>query len=180
MKKALPAVVIGALLVAGATYVSPHVTLYQMKSAIDDKDADAFSENVDFPALRESVKGQMMASMQKRMASEEMKDNPFAAMGAALGTAMVGAMVDNLVAPAGVIAMMQNGTVKPVDSTAMPVSSTAPSEEAPDYSLVYRNWKIVDVQRKGGDAQEPKFVFKRHGLWSWKLSGIDLPLDAIK
>ncbi|MEK6363895.1 MAG: hypothetical protein V4765_31570 [Burkholderia cenocepacia] len=48
-----------------------------------------------------------------------------------------------------------------------------------DYSVRYKNWSTVTATARKGTEDQVTLVFKRDGLWSWKLSGIDLPIDRI-
>ncbi|UUZ77388.1 DUF2939 domain-containing protein [Polaromonas sp. P1(28)-13] len=63
------------------------------------KDADAFNERVDYPKLRESIKGQLSALLGEQMAKTQDAGNPFAALGSMLGMAMVDRFVDAMVRP---------------------------------------------------------------------------------
>lgn len=151
---------------------SPYIALHGMKSAVQEKDADALSDYVDFPALRENVKGQLLAHMSKEMDAPEMKSNPFAAMGQALGVAMVGTMVDKLVSPAGVVAMMRGNAARASGKTIDEYDHT--TEKAPDYVLSYKGWSRVSVHLQG-NQQAGVMTLKRDGLWGWKMTAFDLP-----
>ncbi|MCC2959899.1 DUF2939 domain-containing protein [Massilia sp. IC2-278] len=178
MKKtpALAAVAIAAALLALSSYASPYWTLHQMKTAIAEKDADGLSEHIDFPALRESFKGQMMTMMQKRLGSAGMANNPFAAMGQMMGAALVNQVVDAAVSPAGVMAMMEAGKVKPGARPA-PAADADAAIETTDYSVDYRGWSKVAISTSQQDAG--KFILKRTGLWSWQLSALELPESTL-
>jgi Protein of unknown function (DUF2939) len=54
MKRRSQVILIGLAVVAlvATSYASPYWTLREMRNAIAEKDADAFSSHVDFPALR--------------------------------------------------------------------------------------------------------------------------------
>lgn len=177
--KILVGVVTGVVLL-GSIAASPYITLYQMRSAMQDSDADAFSKHVDFPALRENFKGQMMAAMNSQMESPEMAGNPFAGFGKAMAVAFIGPMVDNLISPAGVIAMMKNNSVsleaaKKQASAAPDTSPTAASKPASDYAIDYRSWDKMVVRLDGASEDRGGFVFRRNGIWDWKLSAVELP-----
>jgi hypothetical protein len=173
----------GAVLLLSAivvsSYFSPHFALHQMTKAIDKRDADAFSEHVDFPALRENFKGQIMIMVGKQMDSPDMQDNPFAGFGQILATAVIGPMVDAMISPAGVMAMINQGSPKVTPGSLMAGSVTpaaaGPDEGRPNYSVAYASWSRVRVTAR--TAAEPKgnFVFKRQGFWSWKLAGVEFP-----
>lgn len=178
MKKthALVAVAAAAVLLGLSSYASPYWTLHQMKTAIAEKDADGLSEHIDFPALRDSFKGQMMTMMKERMASSEMENNPFAAMGQMMGAALIDRMIDVAVSPAGVMAMMEAGKVKPGARPA-PEANRDAAKESLDYSVDYRGWSKVAISTSQQDAG--KFILKRTGLWSWQLSALELPESVL-
>lgn len=178
MKKtrALAAVAVAAALLALSSYASPYWTLHQMKTAIAEKDADGLSEHIDFPALRESFKGQMMTMMNKHIESAEMANNPIAAMGQMMGAALVNQVVDAAVSPAGVMAMMEAGKVKPGARPA-PQADADTAKETIDYSVDYRGWSKVAISTSQQDAG--KFILKRTGLWSWQLSALELPESVL-
>jgi len=46
-----------------------------------------------------------------------------------------------------------------------------PPQHKPNYALHYRGWRHFAVTAEDGGS----FVFRRAGLWSWKLAGIELP-----
>ena len=182
MKKtpALAAVAIAAALLALSSYASPYWTLHKMKTAIAEKDADGLSEHIDFPALRESFKGQMMTMMQERLGSAGMANNPFAAMGQMMGAALVNQVVDAAVSPAGVMAMMEAGKVKPGTRPRPAANEDADANgaiETTDYSVDYRSWSKVAISTSQQDAG--KFILKRTGLWSWQLSALELPESTL-
>lgn len=71
-------------------FASPWYTLRQMRHAVQSNDADALSAYVDFPALREDMKSEIMAQVM-----DAQKDTSgLGALGTAMATAMVGPMID--------------------------------------------------------------------------------------
>ncbi|NEX60219.1 DUF2939 domain-containing protein [Noviherbaspirillum galbum] len=169
-------VVGGMVIVAGlaaASYFSPYITLYQMRQAMQDKDGDRFSDFVDFPALRESFKGQMMAAMNTQ--TESMKDNPFAAFGAGLATMLVDKMVDSMISPAGVIAMMKTGSTNPVSARVETATENNAGTRSPDFTVRYHGWNRAVVHLDENKKDRAAFVLRREGLWSWKLAGVQMP-----
>ncbi|MCA3782911.1 MAG: DUF2939 domain-containing protein [Burkholderia sp.] len=201
MKKKTRIAIAGIAIAAGvaSSYASPFITMYQMRSAMTDKDADSFSSHVDFPSLRESLRGQFLTMVQSKLAnSPDMKDNSFAGLGTMVAMGFANQLIDTMVTPAGVMTMMAQGAAKPAhpaDAPVAPASSAAPTEATPagsdsgaapheantapkvDYSVRYKNWSTVTATARKGTNDQVTLVFKRDGLWSWKLSGIDLPID---
>ena len=47
---------------------------------------------------------------------------------------------------------------------------TAPARDKPRYALAYRGLNSFAVTARDGGS----FIFRRDGLWTWKLAGIDL------
>jgi hypothetical protein len=157
-----------------ASYLSPYWTMFQMKTAIQNKDAEGFSKHVDFPALRESFKGQLSAMMDRKIDAPEAPDNPFAKLGQALAGTLMNRMVDAMVTPTGVLRMMESGVVKPRLPTDADASGTeADRDGKAKYSVTYRNWNEVVARPTKEDAGS--FILKRDGLWSWKLSAVEFP-----
>lgn len=168
------AVAVCATLVV-TSYASPYWTLHRMKIAIAEKDADRFSGYVDFPALRDSVKGQMMVMMNKRMTAPDMENNPFAGLGQIMGAALINPMVDATISPAGVIAMFESGRAQPAQPQSSEPASPA-SAVAPNFVVKYENWRKVAISRVGDDG---RFILKRTGLWSWQLTALELPKSVL-
>jgi len=87
----------------------------------------------------------------------------------AVGSAMIGPMIDRLVSPAGMRAALL---------------AEAQANRAPAASALHLPKQPVIVRRGFSEllvtsTRQPRsgLVFKRHGL-SWKLSGVDFPPDT--
>jgi len=147
-------------------FESPAWTLKGMRDAAQSRDADALDAYIDFPALRESLKTDLMA----RMMTEARKDKSgFGPLGMAFGSAVLGPMVDGLVSPAGIRAAL----IANRQETTGAVSSALHVPKQP--VIVRRNFSEFVVTTKG--QPDSGLVFRRHGL-SWKLSGVELPPDS--
>lgn len=177
MKKTqmMAAAAVSISLLGLASYFSPQWDLYQMSSAIKNKDADSFSRNVDFPSLRESIKAQMTLALNNQMSG--MKDNPFAGLGQMMAAALINPIIDAVVSPAGVMRMFQSGSAKPDLGGDQDRSKSSSESKPADYSVAYRNWDTVSVTK--ANQESGAFIFKRAGLWSWKLAAIELPQEVI-
>lgn len=170
-KKWKVAAVVATLIVIASSmlwyFESPAWTLKGMKDAAQSHDPDAMNGYVDYPTLRESLKSELMA----RMMVEARKDKSgFGALGMALGSAVMGPMIDGLVSPAGMraalLASRQENTA-PAAASALHVPK--------DPVIVRRNFSEFLVTSKA--QPNSGLVFKRHGL-SWMLSGVELPQEA--
>jgi hypothetical protein len=167
---------IGLVLFAISIYIaaSPYITVYQMKSAAERHDGEALSEHIEFPSVRQSLKDQMNAMIMKEMAKDEMKDNPFAALGAAFGGFMVDKMVEAYVTPTGITGLMAGEQPKLTEGG----ESTGSSARKPlsDASMSYESLNKFVVKVKGDNGEEARFVLRRRGI-SWKLTEIIMPLE---
>jgi hypothetical protein len=170
--RALIACAAGVLLVAAATsFASPWWSLHRLRNAVARHDADAVSAQVDFPALRASVKEQLQASIGRDVDSAD-GGNPFAEIGRKFAMAVANPLIDAAVSPEGVAAMVEHGKIaiaKPAPASEAP--GTEPAQEHPRYALHNRGWDRFAVTAQDGGS----FIFRRDGLWSWKLAGVDFP-----
>jgi hypothetical protein len=178
--RVLAAGAVGALLVAAATsFASPWWTLHDLQSAAARRDADAVAALVDFPALRASVKSQVQRSLDRNLGMAG-SDNPLAKFGQALASTLVDPLVDAVVSPAGVAAMVEHGKITVAKPQAEPGAADAPPApastpaEPPRYAVHYRGLNGFAVTARDGGS----FLFHRTGLWSWQLAGIELPAEG--
>lgn len=180
-KSSAPMVLIVALVLLVAAvgyYFSPLLALYNLKNAAIAGERDKVADAVDFPAVREDVKSQMMVSLQAEMAKE--KDNPFAAMGVAMGATMVDKLVDAFVNADTITNVIKNGELRVVKQA--PPSPGAESEPKSDVKIDVQ-WTAIDsvnvvVSEKNAPNKKPVSLrMKKDGLIGWKLVGLKLPID---
>jgi len=180
MKKWIALVV--AVLLALGVYVAvgPYLTVRAIRSAVQQQDAAALSRQVDFPALRASLKAQLSNEL-VRGAGSERQANPFAAIGLQIASGVIGAGVDAMVNPFGLAAIMEGRTIwrKFDDEIGSPPPDTAAPERQPLHDARYRYESpsrfTATVQDE--DGRPLVFVMTRDGL-RWKLTDIRLPRDT--
>ncbi len=131
-----------------------------MRVAAEDHDGEELSEHIEFPSVRQSLKDQMNAMFAKKMAEdEEMKDNPFAALGAAFAGLLVDKMVDAYITPAGITQLMAGE--KPQPGAEQEGGSNSSRKPLSDASMGYESLDKFVVRVKGQDGGEGKFVLRR-------------------
>lgn len=173
MKKITIAAAVAAIAIAATAYASPYYALRQIKTALAERNADALAAHVDFPALRASVKTQLEASMARSIEATAGSGNPLAALGQSIASAMLGKMVDTMVSPAGVVALVNKSAVSPqADADGGAPADGAQKKAA--YSAGYAGVNTFVVRAKDGNARDGALVLQRHGLWDWKLSSIEI------
>ena len=194
-------VVVVVIAVLGYGYASPYVALDRLKRAADARDVDTVNEYVDYPALRDSLKLQVSGLLTRRLGHS---GNPLAAIGAMIGVALIGPLVDAYATPDGVAALLNgmpprgepgerpppppaasadNAANAPAPQPA-PVQPSVPGSaesgngtppQPPQTTAGYRsiNEFVVSYQHGVGDTRYSA-IFTREGLFSWKLSAVDL------
>jgi hypothetical protein len=188
--------VIVVVAVLGYGYASPYLALNRLKRAADERDAQTVSEYVDYPALRESLKDQI-AGLLTRKIQARANGNPLAALGAMIGVALIGPVVDAYATPDGVAALLNgmpprgdptqrppvppdapaNAPAGSADSTPAPATAGSPTTppQPPQTTAAYRgiNEFVVTYQHGVGDTRYAA-ILRREGLFSWKLAAVDL------
>lgn len=193
--------VIVVVAVLGYGYASPYLALDRLKQAADARDAQTVSEYVDYPALRESLKEQI-AGLLTRKIQARANGNPLAALGAMIGVALIGPLVDAYATPDGVAALLNGMPPRgdptqrppappdaaanaPTGSTGSAAAATTPAPatanpattppQPPQTTAAYRgiNEFVVTYQHGVGDTRYAA-ILRREGLFSWKLAAVDL------
>lgn len=173
MSKRKVLAVVGVLF-AAYVVATPYITVHQMKSAAERRDGDALSEHIEFPSVRQSLKGQMNAMFMKELAKDDIKDNPFAALGAAFAGVMVDKMVEAYITPAGITQLMTGE--KPAPKESGKSGGSASRKPLSDATMSYESLDKFVVTVKSNTDEEGKFVLRRRGI-GWKLTEILIPLD---
>ncbi len=179
MAKLIKVLIGVALLAAVAWYgASPYLAVKNMKDAADKRDAATLSSYVNYPALKENLKASFSASMNEKAA--EKNNNPLAGFGAALASAFMGPMIDAIVTPESLAAMMRGQKPKAAGGASEPATQDVATEKNndPNVSLAYEglNRFVVRVSPKEKPEQKTVLVFLREG-WSWKLNAVELPTN---
>jgi hypothetical protein len=184
------AVVVAIAAIAAYWYWSPYLTVWQLQSAAQNRDADAFNRHVDYPQLRESLKGQFSAMFADKIGQS---GNDLAKAGSVVGTllgmAVVSPFVDAMVRPETMMRAMQDGHLSPksvADASAEAGASAersppATPRDAPKWS--YRRHGVNQVIAYANDARQPDqpdadklaLVLVRSGFANWKLADVRLP-----
>ncbi len=160
------------VLLVGAGVAGPYLTLYQLRTAIQEQDSERLADQVDFSTLRGNLKDQINA--RTAQAISQRPDSPLSAL--ALGQ-LADHAVDALITPPGLASLMAGygprpATVPPVDPDA---SGTAPpADPFHDARTRFDSPNRFSVQARTRRGDLIHFVLSRHGL-KWRLSNILLP-----
>lgn len=180
------------LAVAGYWHFSPYLTLRTLQTAAQARDFETLNRHVDYPLLRESIRGQLQGALAGRMRPPS--DNPIAAIAGSLGNAMISAAVEVLVRPVTLASLVRTGeavglpgapsTLPPPVATppAVPGPSPAPSSSAPAPAEPRTEWRLdrEGVNRvvffpRDRPGEQVGLVLERRGFAGWILTGLQLP-----
>ncbi|MES2137572.1 MAG: DUF2939 domain-containing protein [Pseudomonadota bacterium] len=169
MRKIIAVLILVAVAAGTWWYASPLWTLHQMREAGRSDDAEKLSEYVDYPAFREDLKGEFRRAMMSEMAKQ--RNDGLAMIGSAFALALIDPLIDAMVTPEGVAAMFDQAKRNRVSNKQpkLPDASNDPIIER-------KGFDEFDVKDK--DPNKGALIFKRSGL-GWKLSGIDIPPQAL-
>lgn len=173
-----------AALVALGAYVAagPYLTVRAIRTSVQQQDAAALSRQVDFPALRASLKAQLGDRL-VRAAGVETQTSLLGSIGLSLASGLVNGIVETMVTPVGLGALMEGRKVwkRIGDGIARPdladPSSAAPPPPEPlrDAEYRYESPSRFTATVRDEDGNPVVFVLTRDGL-RWRLSDILLPL----
>jgi hypothetical protein len=157
-------------------YLSPYLVMRTMRVAAEQKDAQTFNQLVDYPQLRESIKGQMAVLVAQRTSSSP---DALALAGAAMAMAFVNPLIDALVRPEIVMHAMSNGqfALNPDKGPQGFASDQQPKEPSWRFTRTGVDQVIAHAQEAGqANGPELGMVFQRTGLADWWLTELRIPM----
>lgn len=175
MKK-IPILIVALLVViAEYLYASPYLALNSIKNAAQARDAEKLSSYIDFPSVKQGVKEQIKAKVATEMVVSGNNDG-FETLGSMFATAMIDPLVDGLITPEGIAAIMLEKQEQ--ESTeANDTQEKSNESDNLEYETGYDSFNDFHVYINNAEVDRTvKVRLHRDGL-SWKISNIDFPLD---
>jgi hypothetical protein len=176
LKRMAVFVLVVLALLVGAGVAGPYLTLYQLRTAIQEQDPERLADQVDFPTLRSNLKDQINART-AQATPPQWRDSPLSALALGLTTQLADHAVDALITPPGLASLMAGygprpATVPPADPDAP--GTAPPADPFRDARTRFDNPNRFSVQARTRRGDLIHFVLSRHGL-KWRLSNILLP-----
>lgn len=174
------ALAVSALLVL-AWVASPVLAGQAVIRAARAGDEARLARLVDFPALRQSMKDEFNAELVARMRRDpRVVESGLGGLGLMLAPMLLAGAVDAVVTPQGVAAMVSSGQAPD------PAGDPGPTASADDGEDIHQSWGYRDLntfaitltQRETPD-DHLALLLKRHGLFGWKLAGVDMQSDGL-
>ncbi len=183
-RRIVPVIVLALAVMAGWLYASPYIAFRAMAKAAETGDAVALADYVDFPAVKESLKGSLTAQFNRSL-STKASDSPFAGLAVLMAGAAVNTMVDQMVTPEGIATMYRQGkAARPAPRASSAPAPTPPAAgQAPEAVVTrgYRGWDRFEVRAANASAgTSVALTMRREGLTTWRLRHVDLDLGGDK
>jgi hypothetical protein len=144
--------------------VSPYFSFWRFTTALRSGDSAALSSRMDFPAIRASLKKQLVARFARGTTTHKWYDN--------LGPTLIDTIIDAYVTPEGIAALISNPEV--LKNLRRPQEFRFPSGKTADWSKVKHAF-FTGPRTFVVDRDEIKLRFHFTGL-GWKLYDVDLGL----
>lgn len=160
------------VLLLGYSVATPYITVAQMQSAVEARDGAELATHVDFVAVRQSLYTQLTALLSEQM-DQTSQDDVMGLFGAAFGNKMIELLLDVIVTPQGLIAVISGDSM--VDVLDQDTTGAAPNTADISVSMGYRSFDTFGVTITNQDTfNETTLILRRQGL-TWRVSEILLP-----
>jgi hypothetical protein len=164
-------------LMAFAAFIAsgPFRTMYAIRDAVRANDAAALSGQVDFPAVRASLKAQLSDRL-VRSAGADLQSNLLAAIGIRVADSVIGASVDTMITPLGLGAIMEGRRewAHARDGFQAPSANAAQPDLLRGAAYRFESPSRFTATVHDAQGSPAVFVVTRDGI-HWRLSDIRLP-----
>jgi hypothetical protein len=161
-----------ALAFMGFLIASPFIAVSQMKRAIIDRDSKSLCERIDFQSLRKNLKNQFTPKL-LQMRTTNSDNNFHAPIPLTFAFAFIDGLVEVLVTPAGVAALLEQGEL---------------FEDVPELEKTFRTFTQMSNKSRfsfnsvssfslhilNANEEKIEFSFQRNGF-HWKLTNVIVP-----
>ena len=170
-------IAIGILTIGFAAYLAagPFITMNSIRNAVESGDSEQLSEDIDFVSVRRNLKEQFSAAMAAN-ATDELSDNPFAAMALAFSDKLIEGMLDTFVTPSGIASLISGSNpLKEDDSDRTEIDPKQQLAELWDKSSFgFDATDRFSIWVTNDEGEEVRVVMRRQGL-KWRLTNILIP-----
>jgi hypothetical protein len=173
MKKILALLLIALLAVGAYVAAGPWLTVRAIRHALQAQDAAALAEQVDFPAVRASLKAQMEDRL-ARATGPQWQSNLLGQAGLALANGVLETTVDAMATPSGLAALMEGRAVWKRLRYGFAASATPEAEPLHHAHYRFESFSVFTATVRNADGAPTVFVLHRQGL-RWTLTEIRLP-----
>jgi len=162
-------------------YFSPYFALQTLRQAAAEGNTKALKEEVDFPALRESLKEEVRHLSKGTPPNAGEGDAPIAAVGSALFGGLLNVMIVQLVTPQTIVTMVQGKRVEGAPNLVTSILDRyfhqgLKNDDHARVSSEYESYRRFVVRIFSPQSNDHvALVFLRSDFVTWRLSGIRFP-----
>lgn len=178
IKKVVTGVIIAGFVVLAVLWAaSPVLAGKAIIRAAERGDEAALERLVDFPALRESMKGELNDLLVAEMRNDpRVVENDLGGLATMLAPMFISGAVDTVVTPQGVAAMVTTAKAPDADGAAPPEADTGRDEPDLHKAWGYRSLDVFAITLTDRDRPENSLalLLERRGWFTWQLAAVDL------
>ncbi|MFL6592555.1 MAG: DUF2939 domain-containing protein [Luteimonas sp.] len=163
------------LLLALLAYVAagPYLTVRAIRAALQANDANTLAGNVDFPALRASLKAQLEDRLARHL-DPELPSSVIGSMALSVASGVIDGAVDAMVTPLGLGALLQGRVLWSRFDGAIGGSGLPEQPALQELRYRYESPSRFTATTWTASGAPIVLVLTRHGL-HWRLSDLQLP-----
>lgn len=166
---------VAAISIVAAFFATPYISVNSMEKAIAEHDSQRLTELVDFPVLKENLKGAITAKFTAEMAKSG-KNDIGSNLGFMMASAFISPMIDAMVSPQGLASMMRGG--KPLEGGKQETGDKLSDDPNTVVTMGYKAFNTFAVDIKDKASQKVvTLIFNRANVISWRLSDVRFPQE---
>ena len=183
MKKLLALLVLAALALAAYVAAGPFLTLRSIQGAVQQGDMRGLGQHVDFALVRSSVRAQLEDYVARRMAEPDLPPQ-FREIGAQITSGVTGGIVDLLVTPGGIGAVLQGRSIVrrvmglPPETTPSGKPQAGTFDPLAGAQYRYESTSRFTATVQNADGAPVVFVLTRDGM-RWRMTDVRLPIEQL-
>lgn len=155
-------------------FASPFVFLYNLRQDAINGRTEILAEKVDFPKVREDLKGQFANHFATR---DTPSNDVFSGLKSAIGPKIANGLIDNIVTPQGIAKALKSGKFNGKDK-----KDSSKKEPMPNIGMDWQNPNSVTIILKtktDGKTSKLGIRLNRRDFVSWKIVGIEVPMESL-
>lgn len=156
--------------------VTPALAVRNLIQAVETGDKAGIERGVDFPAFRESLKGELNTRMRAELRDRfEEEDEGLGALGILLAPTLVDGAVDAFVTPQAIAAMVQTADAPgAADGPRTPRADEPHDDIRRRYGYRGLNTVVLTLIDPDQPDEPLHLLLERRNLIGWKLAGVDI------
>lgn len=168
--------IIGSISLLLLVYLAatPYITVYQIKKATEQNDHAALAKYINFPAVRQDLKVQLHAKIEKEFESSDNKNPMMQMLGSAFFNSMADKLLESYVTPEAMSQLMAGVDPKANTKAGQVHNSNtdAAFSNAKTYYQSHDTFMVEITTNQQGDTIDLRL--SRKGF-NWQVTGITLP-----